>query len=177
MIGGYQDTLAYATAFSHDYGQPPTLIDKRQHLRSITQAMLNKDDRFELDPWFAELGRVAFVDRTTQRRFLLRSSGAVEIETKLKHTHDPQLFPTATYIKSDDVLLVYRFHKDGLDLSVGGTQRMDGKGRLRLSGTLTFIATWHYSFGGPTGGTFNQFGNGNPFDGLGDLGIADGEVG
>ena len=98
---------------------------------------------------------------------MLRSSSTVAIEDH-KRSQGSLFDAPAVYISSPVVLLVYKFHELGLDLSVAGTRLKNGKGRLEPSGPLNFIAMWPYTFGGPTR-TFDQSLHDDPFGDVGGL--------
>jgi hypothetical protein len=136
------ETLTYSRGFTDEYGQPPTLASKVQHMRAVTQVMVGRDERFKLGQDYIEFGRVEITDNSSGKRYLLRSDGAVAIEESKRQD---ALFPSAVYIKSDVTLLVYKFHREGLDLSVAGTVSRGGRTRLVASGAPTFVGTWPYS--------------------------------
>lgn len=168
LLDAYVDRLAYSRRFLHDHGQPPTLASKAHHMRSVAQALVTQADGLMLGGEWSESGRVEITDLTTDRRYLLRGDGAVKIERDVRQIES--LFPAAPYISSDVVLLVYRFHHIGLDLSVAGTKHRADKKHLEISGTPTFIATWPWSDDDTT--RFEQ-GFGDDFGDLGDFGEGD----
>jgi len=171
LVQAYLDTTSYSRQFHDDYDQPPTQMAKVHHMRSITQAMVNKSDRLSLAEPYIEFSRVEILDADTDRRYLLRSDGATVIERHFKQRE--ALFDATPYITSDITMVVYRFHRNGLDLSVTGARHKAGKVHLEASGIPVYIATWPYSVGTPP---FDQGGD-DPFGDLGDLGdFGDGDT-
>jgi hypothetical protein len=162
LIDAYLSTVSYSHGFKEDHGQPPNLAAKVHYLRSVAQILLVNDDRFEFKDEYAELGRVQFVNLSTRREYVLRSTSAVAIE---EAKGQRWLVDPRTYLRSDVTGLVYRFSRPGLDLSVAGTRRRPNKKRLELSGKPAFIATWPYHPG--DGPPFDQS---DPYGELGDLG-------
>ena len=143
LIQAHRETLSYSQAFLDEYGQPPTVMAKRHQLRSIIQAIMNQDDRFLLGDRYAEYGRVEIEDKLLRCRYLLRSDSAVKIEHSIRHQE--ALFDSTKYIASEVILLVYKFHTQGLDLALAGTEyALEGRSRLEASGVPTFIGTWLY---------------------------------
>jgi hypothetical protein len=167
LIPAYLGTASYSKQFNRDYGQPPTLMAKVHHMRSIAQASLNQTDRFLLAEPFVEFGRVQFDDTEHDRSYLLRSESAIEIERVTKQRES--LFDPSHYLVSPIVLLVYRFHKNGLDLSVAGAKHAADRVKLEISGTPTYIATWPYTLESST--TISSFDQGaeDAFSDLGDM--------
>lgn len=163
LVQAYLATAAHSRQFQDEYGQPPTLIANVHHMRSITQAMVNRSGRFTLREPYIEFGRVEITDGLNDHRYLLRSEAAVTIERNKRPKE--ALFDSTVYIVSEVVLLVYRFHKAGMDLSVAGTHHENGRLRLEASGIPTYIGTWPFSMGGPP---FDQ-GQADPFEDLGQL--------
>jgi len=163
LIAAYLETASYSRRFRDEHDQPPTLLSKVHHMRSVAQATLNSSDRYDLGAMFVEFSRVEFEDGNTGRRYLLRSDGALAIERKMRQRET--IFDAAMYLDSPVALLVYNFHKVGLDLSVAGTRQAVGSKRLEPTGTPTFIAMWPYA-NGDTPSAFDQ-GKGDPFGELG----------
>lgn len=169
LIPSYLETAGFSRAFRDGFGQPPTLATKVHYMRSIAQVMVTKDDRFTLGADFAEFGRVEIVDHATAIRYVLRSEGNTAID---RAKREGALFDSTRYLASDVILLVYRFHRNGLDLFVAGSVYAEGKYRLHASGKPTYIATWSWTDDGdgPEGKTFDQGGPWNPFGDIGDIG-------
>lgn len=135
-------------------------------MRSIAQAHLTRSERFVLAAPFVEYGRVEFLDADHDINYLLRSESAVEIE-RVKCQREA-LFDSTPYLESETVLLVFRFHDDGLDLSLAGTRHREGRLRLEATGSPTLVGTWSYvSDDSPR--PFDQ-GQIDPFSDLGDMG-------
>jgi hypothetical protein len=168
LADSYLDALGYSHRFLVEHGQPPTLAAKVHHMRSVTQSMINHSEQYTLGTQSIEFGRVEIGDTTTGRCYLLRSDGAVKIERHMSQRET--LFPAAQYLASAVVLLIYRFHRAGLDLSVAGTKHQVGKRRLEISGQPTFVGMWAWSTDGPS--PFDQ-GFEDPFGDIGDLGEGD----
>ena len=162
LVQSYLGTLVYSRKFTDDFEQPPTTMAKSHHLRSIAQALVNQCDRYKLDPEYAEMGRVAFIDLETQAAYVVRSSSHVAIEENLQ----PRLFPV-TYIDTPIRLLIYRFHYDGLDLSLANTRRVSSKRRVEAAGKAEYIGTWPYTSADDLP-PFDQ-GKIDPFRELGDI--------
>ncbi len=72
---------------------------------------------------------------------LLRSESAVTIE---RSKSQMVLFDPVKYLQTPVIMLVHRFHRHGLDLSVAGTCEPHGRQRLEATGSPTFVATWPY---------------------------------
>jgi hypothetical protein len=142
LVQAYLSTASHSRAFHDEWGEPPTVMAKVHHLLAITQALINQDERYDLGDPYAEFGRVEFLDRERERSYVLRSESAVAIESAKKQ--QSVLFDPVTYITSDKVLLVHRFHPAGLDLSVAGTRRAAGKFRLEPTGAPAHLGTWPY---------------------------------
>lgn len=169
LIAAYLETASYSREFRDEHDQPPTMLAKVHHMRSIVQATLTANDRFDLGASYVEFGRVEFEDLTVGKRYLLRSDGALSIEQKMLQRD--AMFETASYLTSDVVLLIHTFHKTGLDLSVAGTRHTLGSKRLVATGRPTFVSTWPY-VADDSPSPFNQ-GAGDPFGevgGVGDIG-------
>jgi hypothetical protein len=164
LTQSYLDTLSFSRQFKDEYDQPPTLVTKVHHMRSVAQAMVNRNGRFRLGETFVDFGRVQFFDTDTKTDYLLRSDGMVAIEEAKRQG---ALFDPVQYLKSSVVLLVYRFHRDGLDLSVAGTLRRTGRLRFVASGPPTFIGTWPFS--STDGDTPFDQGFIDPFGDIGDI--------
>ncbi|MEW6059902.1 MAG: hypothetical protein AB1551_07185 [Actinomycetota bacterium] len=169
----YFATWAYSLSFRDEHhNYPPTHMAKVHHLRSIVQVALAEHEQYDLAEDFVQFGRVQFFDRQTGRSYLLRSHAANAIEQVVLQR---SLFDANQYLKSDVVMIVYRFHRGGLDLSVVGTRHSRGRTHLESSGRPTFIATWSYATA--EGKPFDQEAHGNPFEELGDLGKEEEEEG
>jgi hypothetical protein len=141
LIDGYFVTADYSHGFREDHGQPPTMLAKVHHHRSIIQATVVGDERYQLGGAYAEFGRVAIEDLAEDRSYLLRSDGTVKIEGIKEQS---TLFDSTQYLTSPVTLLVYRFHAAGLDLSIAGTRQRFGRGRIMAAGAPTYVATWPY---------------------------------
>lgn len=179
LLGAYLATAAHSREFQDEYEQPPTSAEKVHYMRSVTQAEMNRSDgQFVLAQPYVEFGRVEFKDTDSGHRFLLRSEGMVRVERATRG--QVGLFDAVRYLQTDVVLLVYRFHPTGLDLSVAGAVCQRGRSRLEASGVPTYVGTWQFESTGPSGpspqGTrgrvgpalFDQ-GAGDPFEDLGPL--------
>lgn len=162
MVRSYLETGIYSHRFKADYNQPPTTMAKIQHLRAVAQTYLTNDSRYELCPDYLEYGKVQVIDRETQRSYLIRSSAAVAIEDL---RIQPLLFDRGV-LSSSVTMVIYTFHRSGLDLSVAGTRQQPGKQRLVRSGPATHVATWPYGINGPMPPPFDQ-GKTDPFDEVG----------
>lgn len=151
LVHAYLETAGFSRDFLEEYGQPPTMLTKVHFLRSVAQASVAQDDRFILgEPW-AEFGRVLIEERDTKRRCVLRSDSAVQIESSKREN---TLFDSSRYLRSEVELLVYNFHRDGLDLAIAGTRQEISRTRLEATGPPTYIGTWPFVSDDP--GPFNQ---------------------
>lgn len=177
LIASYNDTAIYSRQFRDDHETPPSLMAKVHHLRSIVQARLTADERFELAPSFAEYGRVEFTELGTGSKFLLRSAGALAVERARRH-EQLALFAFAKLIKTSDVqLLIYDFNHDGLSLSISAAAQRAGGKRLIARGEPMPIGFWpHVPDEDLMDGSFDQD-NADPFDDVGDLSEEDEEPG
>jgi hypothetical protein len=164
LISSYFDTASFSRSFTGQFNNPPSMLTKSHYLRSVMQASMTHDQRFDLSSVYAEFGRVEFTDRSAERSYLLRSDGAMAFE----RVKDSTLFDPVKFITSDIIMLVYKFHEVGLDLSVVGTKKRHNRARLQATGTPVYINTWPYETGGPGHGTFNQ-GGGDPFGDVGPI--------
>jgi hypothetical protein len=167
LVESYLTTISYSRQFLDEHHQPPSIIAKAQHMRSIAQAMVNGHDQLELHADYAEFGKLQVTDLLSDRTYLVRSNSALTIEAAMQGT----LFDPATYITSPVVLLVYKFHEQGMDLSVAGTRLEPGRKRLQATGLPNYVGTWSYSSSSPSA-TFDQ-GNRDLFEDLGDEGDRD----
>ena len=165
LIPAFLDVPTYSRRFRDEHGQPPTAAAKVHHMRSVAQAMVNASDRLMLAEPYTEFGRVEVEDTELDRTYLIRSDSAVTIERRLRQ--DAALFDSAKYLDTEIVLLVFKFHAGGLDLSEAGTRRKAGRYRLEPTGVPSYVGTWPYSLGGPS--PFDQ-GSTDAFDDLGDIG-------
>lgn len=163
LVQSYLDTAIYSLQFKDEYGQPPTTMAKVQHLRAIAQALVTKHDQLRLCPDFIEYGKLQIVDLTTDRMYLVRSSAAVAIEDARQGV----LFPREA-IQTPIIMVIHKFHPDGLDLSIAGTRQQPGRQRLLASGSATFIATWPFTAAGPPPPPFDQ-GKEDPFGEVGSI--------
>ena len=170
LIQAYLDTLVYSRQFRDQYRYPPTTASKAHHLRSIAQAMVYRDGRFVLETEYLEHGRLGFSLSESEQRYLVRSQSAVAIEA---NKAQGQLFDATKCIKSEVVLVIYKFHENGLDLSIAATQQREDRKRLQASGPPSYVSTWPYS----TDGSPSPFDQGglDPFAELGELGDEDGD--
>jgi len=162
LVQSYLETAVYSRQFTVSYKQPPTTMAKVHHLRAIAQAHVGVHDLLRLCPEFVEYGKLQVVDVSTKRTYLVRSSAAVEIEDARQMVLFPRGMPETPII-----MVIYRFHRDGLDLSITGTRQQPGRLRLVASGPATFIATWPY-IAGPAPLPFDQ-GEEDPFRELGEI--------
>ena len=162
LVQSYLETAVYSRQFTVSYKQPPTTMAKVHHLRAIAQARVAGHDQLRLCPEFVEYGKLQVVDLKTNRIYLVRSSAAVEIEDRRQMVLFPREMPETSVI-----MVIHKFQRDGLDLSVTGTREQPGRLRLVASGPATFIATWPYATG-PTSLPFDQ-GEEDPFWELGDI--------
>lgn len=169
LIAAYADTAAYSAVFAEEHaGHAPTTLAKAHHLRSVLQALVIEDDRYELGPEYAEFGRVKIIDVGSSSAYVLRSQGAVAAEgVKSAETLFAETFISRERL--DDLLLVYAFTRAGLVLSVAGAVRI-GRHRLALSGEPTYLGTWAYDFNDGNDDPFEQ-GATDAFRDLGDLDI------
>ena len=169
LIASYSDTAIYSRHFRDEHETPPSLMAKVHHLRSIVQARLATDERFELAPSFAEYGRVEFTALGTGRKFLLRSAGTLAVG-RAKRRDKLALFAASKFLKTSDVqMLIYEFDRDGLSLSLAASAYRVGGKRLVARGEPTPIGFWPYL---PSevleGGSFDQD-VADPFSDVGDL--------
>jgi hypothetical protein len=169
LVQSYLGTASANRQFHDEWDQPMTIASKAHHMRSIAQALVNQHDRFRLNPDYVEFGRLGFLDLELKRDYLVRSKSAVTIEADLEQP----LFPVRQ-VESKVILVVYFFHKVGLDLLVANTSQPLRKKRLVPSSPATYMGTWSFSAGGGPG--FDQ-GSEAAWDDLGDLGDEDTELG
>jgi hypothetical protein len=116
-----------------------------------------------LCPDYIEFGKLQVVDLSSGRTYLVRSDGALTVEGVIQSS----LINDAEYITSPIVLVIYKFHYEGMDLSVAGTRLEVGARRLQASGRPTFVATWPFAATGPNK-PFDQ-GTADPFGDVGDV--------
>lgn len=169
LVPSYLETAAHSRSFRDEYGSPPTLLAKVHHMRSIIQAKVTDTERLSLDPRYSEFGRVQVTDEMDGHQYLLRSDGAVAVE---RAKRQGRIFDPAPFLVTNIILVVYHFHRDGLDLAVAGTHQEVGRTRLEASGEPTYIGTWPFT---PDDGqtSFSQ-GAADAFEELGDMPL-DGE--
>lgn len=168
LLASYSDVGDYSRQFQDDHETPPSLMAKVHHLRSIVQARLTQDARFELAAPFSEYGRVEFGELASGERFLLRSAGALAVE-KAKKAEPIALFAFAKLIKTSDVqLLIYEFVRHGLVLSIAPTVHRVGSRRLYARGEPVRLGFWPYSATDDQAIPFDQAGA-DLFDDVGDL--------
>jgi hypothetical protein len=174
LLTAFGDVAAYSRQFTDDQGVPPTSMAKVHHLRSVVQARLTQDERYELRSSYAEFGRVQCLDHQTEVEFVVRSASAVRIETGKSAHGTGELFDGGPFkVNSPVRLLIIEFTKEGLRLSQASAVRAEGRGRLDLSGEVQFLGLWPYTAAGPEGSPFDQ-GSRDAFGEVGDLDI-DGE--
>lgn len=172
LVTSYLETLAFSRQFASDHdGRPPTLMAKVHHLRSVVGAQVHSDDRYELGEEYVDYGRIAITEVETGDCYVLRSEAATAIE---KNRNQLRLFDVPNYIHTAETLLVHRFHKKGVNLSVVGARRLPGRSHLEAIGDPTFVGTWPFAGAGgpgsaPLGKSFDQ-GLADPFT---ELGIVD----
>jgi hypothetical protein len=172
LVQGFLETAAHSRQLTEEYGVPPTTMAKRHHLRYVTQVAISHDERFRLGTDFSEFGKIQLTDVRDGNVYLFRSDSSNTIERARFNSN--QLFEMAPqYIRSDVILLVYRFAPHGLELSVSGTKQQAGRKRLEASGDPDYVGIWTYDLGGSVP-PFDQEEE-NPFDELGDLGEDEGE--
>lgn len=171
FIESYLDTATFSRMFKEEHDQPPTVLAKAHHFRSVVQAVLRRERRYDLSQDFMEFGRVEVTDHIAGRAYLLRSYSAIAVETA-KRGQRETLFHDTDFTASDVTMLVYRFDKPGLDLSVAGTRRNGSKWRLQPVGVPVYVGTWPYHI--PTPPSFDQEEE-DAFNDVGDIDI-DGEV-
>lgn len=170
LVDGYLETAGYSRQFLDDYGIPPNQQAKVQHMRSVVHARATQDPRFTVDPHYVEYGRIQLGHLGDE--YLLRSTSMVKIE---RAKAQQALFDGSAYLTCEVLLLVYRFHASGLDLSLAGTRREPHRSRLEASGEPTFVGTWYFT--GEPSESFEQ-GEENPFPDLGEMDdFGDGEAG
>ncbi|MCU1387557.1 MAG: hypothetical protein JWL72_895 [Ilumatobacteraceae bacterium] len=162
LLFGGSRTGDYSRRFHDEFGQPPSAAAKTHHLRSIVQARASAAVGYKLNPRYSEQGRVEIEDLASDRRYLLRSHGALSIE-QAKNSN--ALFDSTEYIVSDVIMVPFRFQAAGLDLSVVATKHAAGRFRLEPTGPVTFIGTWPYT---TLDGPFGQ-GAADTFDDLFDI--------
>lgn len=175
LLTAFGDVAAYSRQFTDEQGVPPTSMAKVHHLRSVAQARLAQDERYELRPFYAEFGRVQCLDRKTGAEFVLRSASAVRIETeKGSHGGTTPLFDAKPFkILSPVRLLINEFTEDGLRLSeASSVVQGNGRTRLQLRGEVRFIGLWLYTTTGACGNPFDQ-GARDTFGEVGRLAIND----
>lgn len=176
LISSYVETALYSRRFRDDYHKmPPTLMAKVHHMRSIMQARLTNDVNFELSKPYAEFGRVQFTDLASGSELLLRSAGALQVE-RLVEDGQGELFSAAGLIKTSDVqLVVYKFTKDSVILSIAPTIQRPGHQRLLAMGEPTLMGVWPYLLDEEIV-AFDQD-LADPFGDVGEIGLEDGEEG
>lgn len=174
LLGAYGETAAYSRQFRDERKMPPTSMAKLHHLRSLVQAFVTDDERYELHPAYVEFGRVQCLDRLTGYEFVLRSASAVQIETAKRDHETAPLFDAAPHkIHSKVRLLINEFTENGLCLSEASAAQRPGRTRLEVSGAVQFIALWPYTASEPEGTrTFDQ-GVTDDFKEVGRFGIND----
>ena len=170
LIRSYLGTAAHSRQFADEWGQPPTRAAQAQILRSIAQVLILEDERLILDPEYVESGRLAYEVAETKALYLVRSSAAVTIEQGIVQ----RLFSIAGFHESPVTLVVYRFHKEGLDLGHAPTRRQRGRRRLVAAEPPEHLGTW--PFASSTLPPFNQ-GSSEAWRELGELGHDSEEVG
>lgn len=177
LLVAFGDVGTYSRQFTDDQGIPPTLMCKVHHLRSVAQARLSQDERYELRPAYAEFGRVQCFEHSTGMEFVLRSASAVRIESaKSAHGTAPLFDGQPFKVLSPVRLLINEFTEAGLRLSQASAARATGRSRLEISGEVQFIGLWPYATTDPEGTPFDQ-GARDTFEEVGPLEIDDdGEV-
>lgn len=145
LISGYNGTATYSREFRDEYGQPPTLMAKAHHLRSLVQAAVTQDDNFELGADFSEFGRVQLTSREWGWTSVLRGENAVAIE---RTRRAGLLFDPLPYVQAGELLLIYAFGREGLALSLANTRRKGRRFRLELDGHPVSLGSWGYDYEG-----------------------------
>ncbi len=168
LADAYLATWAYSRSFRDEYERPPTKAARVQHMRSVAQAGFDDSEQYELKDYL-EFGRVQFTDLQADSTYLLRSQSAVSIESSKQQA---ALFDSTQYLKTDVVMLVYKFHKAGIDLLISGTRHRSNSKHLEATGEPSYVGTWPYEV---TSGDIPPFDQGyeDPFGDLGDLDIED----
>lgn len=173
LVTGYLETSSYSRDFKEQHGFPPNTMSKSQHLRSVVQAAVQRDDGMILGERWVEFGRVEITVRATGDRYVFKSERSLRIEQTMRQRE--RLFDANTYLEAKAMLLVYRFHTNGVDLSLTGAVVKPSRQTLRAAGEPSFVGTWPYNLG--EGESFNQDEGRDAFGDLGDLGLADEDEG
>lgn len=154
LVSGYLDTLAYSRQFMDDHGAPPSLMAKVHHMRSTVQVALTKDDVYDLHSSYTEYGRVRFSEIATGDDFLLRSAATVKIE-EAKYEQLELITGLTPVSPSGVLLLVYKFSREGVSLSIAESVQRAGRARLEAAGTPSYVGLWPY-IADETPAPFNQ---------------------
>ncbi|PUA81055.1 hypothetical protein [Nocardioides currus] len=171
LITSYVDTGSYSQRFKDDHHVPPSLMAKVHHLRSVIQALLVDDSNYELAPSYVDYGRVEFTDLKTGERYLLKSSKAVAIETATARQNG-SLFPITNLIRPSDIkVIVYRFQRAGLELSIAPASTRGRSEKIHVADAPVLVDVWPYQTDELADQTkpFDQTARDN-FADLGDLG-------
>lgn len=164
LIRAYQETAIASRQFRDDYQAPLTVMAKAHTMRSIAQALIASDDRYDLHAEYAEFGRVQWTDLRHGRTYRLRSHSASTIENWAKQE---TFFDSNPFIRSAVTLLIYSFSPAGLTLAVAGSKGKPDSSRLFLSGRAVPVGCWPYD-AALEAGTFDQAAD-DPFTELGEL--------
>lgn len=174
LIAAYWDTGSYSSAFLARHGKPPTTMAKAHHARSVMQAVLDEQDRYELMSAYAEFGRVAVKDFELSEILVLRSESAVVAEQRSR-SYAPRLDLGLEPIPAAEKLVIYGFTPVGASLAIVDACRIEGSQRLKLSGQPEHVSLWPYG-SQPDDEGFPQ-GEADLFRDLGDLNLdAEGEL-
>lgn len=177
IISSARHTTDYRDQFLDEHGTPPTLMAKVHHFRSVIQALLISDERYELASAYGDFGRVEFKELATEERYLLRSAGAFAIE---KNNVDPlqsALFAIGQLLRPTAVqVLIYEFENRGVTLSVAPGVRRAGKSRVLVKSEPIKVGHWPLVGDIDEAAPFEQDQR-DPFGDVGDLNEDDGEAG
>jgi hypothetical protein len=143
LITAYWDTGSYSAGFLARHGKPPTTMAKAHHARSVMQAILDDQDRYELLSAYAEFGRVAVKDFELSEILVLRSESAVVAEQRSRN-HALRLDLGLAPIPAVEKLVIYGFTPAGASLAIVDACRIEGSQRLKLSGQPEHIGRWPY---------------------------------
>lgn len=158
LISGYLSTASYGRAFHDEHDSVPSKMARIHHMRSVIQARLTVDDRFDLSTDYIEYGKVCFTDLDNGQEYVLRSSGSVAVEQHCVGSQYSLFHIPTTRARQLPQLLIYDFFQYGLNLAVSQSRRRPGKKRLLPTGDILTIGTWAFpDIDGPNGnGSFDQ---------------------
>lgn len=78
----------------------------------------------------------------------------------------PRLFDASMLIMSKVTMIVYRFDRQGIHLSIAGTRHRPGRKHLQPSGVPSYVGSWPYTISSPH--SFDQ-GSVDPWAELGEV--------